>query len=428
MIFNKHTKNISLINLPNTKKTSSVFMETENDNFRISFRNCCKFFVIFIFMTLLTFSTVSYNSLITNAENLNNDKSYLIALNENQNAPIKTPTAEETRNGNFLSYMFTPVVEDDNYIYYLDKGASDAENPTLFRMQKDGTNPEQISHTVICNNLSLDGKYLYYSGNGPMGNGLMRKDLDTLKEEYINMTITVTNDGEENHIRAQAKEGSVDMLMEKDGWIYYLKKNPHASDYSFYKVKTDDTENTPLKDHVEKFTVAEDRIFYTTKYGSSLYSMDLNGNDDKTILKDKVFNYYILGDNIYYQTINYFTEGRNKSSSYAIKKANLDGSNDVLVFNNSDYILSGVSIYGEWLYFSTLRMPMDSTAKETSDGTYDVKPEYGFYRIKINSENVKDIKNAELISSDSVVKYMFINNQLWYTGYNYEMCKIDLKP
>lgn len=427
MLRNKYNNNISAINALNI----NTLKGEKNNKLRILHKKPFKNFAAIASISFLLFSySTNCNALTLNNETSDN-KTYMIALNDKQDNVIKTPTAEETRNGNFLSYNGAPVLEDDNYIYYLDKAQDDDGNPAaLYRMQKDGSNPEQISHSVICNNLSIDGKYMYFFANIPMASGLICKNLDTLEETPVDIhkSITVSEDGTHTYVKTYNEAGGVDSLIEKDGWIYYVVKNSHRSDYSLHKIKTDGTENTPLKDRVDKFTVTSDRIFYAS--GNKLNSVDLNGNDDKTVLTDKVYDYYILGDSIYYRTLTYFMQGRNKSSAHAIKKANLDGSNAINVFysQESDYTLNNVAIYGDWLYFATTRIPMDFTPAELSGSSYSVNAEYGFYRIKSNSENLTDIKKAELISSDSIVNYMFINNQLWYKGNNNAMCKLDLRP
>lgn len=215
------------------------------------------------------------------------------------------------------------VAANDGTVYYLDLTgdiyAGGQEN--IYRLQPGTATPE-----IICTdeawNLTISGKYLYYS-NWSDQHYLYRINSDGSEKTKISSqpvsSLTAANNLLIYSTRSSSTETAAIYAMSTDSlaapqkladdpaenlivaadWIYYL--NP-ADQYRIYKVKTDGTGRCKVTDEQAVFmAVAQDTIYYSNAADNqNLYAMSLDGRHSTKLTNTSVGFINSIDDWLYY--------------------------------------------------------------------------------------------------------------------------------
>lgn len=197
--------------------------------------------------------------------------------------PSKGGIYKVTTDGSGLSLISdskvtpTSMIVVGDWIYYNDEG----NNNFLYKMKTDGTGKTQLT-SVIANCINVDGDWIYFENDN---------DHQTIYK--------IKTDGSD--LTKVCSDSTEDMVVSND-WIYY--NTIWTSSDSMYKIETDGTSRTRLltKD-VYQINVVGDSIYYLS--GDSvdnlnLYSMSLDGQNNKQIGSFIVKNYNIVLNQIFY--------------------------------------------------------------------------------------------------------------------------------
>lgn len=213
------------------------------------------------------------------------------------------------------------VAADDGSIYYLDLTgdvyAGGQEN--IYCLQS-GSKPPSLLSADEAWNLTISGKYLYYS-NWSDQHSIYRLDLTTNTTTRItsqpasqltsagNLLLFCSRDSSGNGVYklaldAQAQpqliiNDQAENLMIAGDWVYYLNA---ADNYRIYKIKLDGTGRTKLSDDQVLFmAIAGTSIYYSNNSDSQkLYSLNFDGQGRTKLTDDKAGFINVFGDYIYY--------------------------------------------------------------------------------------------------------------------------------
>ncbi len=234
---------------------------------------------------------------------------------------------------------------DDGSVYYLDLTgdiyAGGQEN--IYRLQPHTTNP-----IIICAdeawNLTISGKYLYYS-NWSDQHALYRLNPNTNEKTKIsNQPISQLNavgdwlvyysrgnNGSKNAIYKLALDGQsepqkivddqAENLCVAGDWVYYLNV---ADSYRMYKIKLDGTSRHKLADDQVLFmAVANDTIYYSNGSDNhKLYTITIDGQKRTKLTDDKASFINVSTDFVYYT---------NASANHAVYRINIKNHSKQLV-------------------------------------------------------------------------------------------------
>ena len=215
------------------------------------------------------------------------------------------------------------VAADDGTVYYLDLTgdiyAGGQEN--IYRLQPGAATPE-----IICTdeawNLTISGKYLYYS-NWSDQHYLYRINSDGSEKTKISSqpvsALTAANNLLIYSTRGSSSETAAIYALSADSpaspqkltddraenlivaadWIYYL--NP-ADQYRIYKVRTDGTGRRKLADEQAVFmAIAQDTIYYSNAADNQkLYALSLDGRHSTKLTNTSVGFINSIDDWLYY--------------------------------------------------------------------------------------------------------------------------------
>lgn len=200
-----------------------------------------------------------------------------------------------------------------DYLYFSgNEGVSIDGTYNLFRMKVDGSSYERINSSY-CFNMSFYKDWLYYIKSTEGGYSLYRSDLDGQNETKI-------------------VEGSSYMGIIYEDMLYYL------SDNSIYRANPDGTDSKLLISYVNQFIIGMGKIIYTdTNYNIKTSNVDgssvrvVRYNNSETISRINSYEntvYYVIGSSS--PTSGY-------SYSYTLYSINLDGTNDKTIYSGVSY-------------------------------------------------------------------------------------------
>lgn len=261
--------------------------------------------------------------------------------------------------------------EDEGVVYFsnaYDKG-------TLYSMNPDETNIQKINLSQV-SYINAGGEYLYYYQEGVnstnTGLGFVRTSVGVYR---------CSKDG--SSIACLKKDPSAVILL-VDNHLYYQHYNAEEG-MTLYKAKIDKTEETQIADYIINpasyqngtiyfygnkenhylygldtstdsiRTVWEGNLYMPTAYGDYVYYLDLSNNfslcryslsDGSTQLltSDRVENYNIYGDYIYYQK-----NGIEDGSQTALKRIRTDGTEEEVVAQGN---YENINITSNYVYFN----------------------------------------------------------------------------
>lgn len=317
-------------------------------------------------------------------------------------------TSHETFN--FEKSLYSNVCFSDYYMFFINK-----DDECLYRCDFNGGNIVKLTDSM-CSAIYTYNNELYYYGYanghdrdndtnaaGVFAHGLFKLDCDggwcnavelngnsnnIFYNDYVYFTSSYDShlyrtstseidDDEENvpYIRAKGDNHFSSLLFVKEDWLY-LKMSQNSS-WPLVRINllTEKIE-TISDDSVWDVTVFNDRLFFNRLDENDKYqlkSANLDGSDEKLVLREEISEFCLQGNRIYYIDSSY-------GHLYSI---NIDGTEKQLLV---DSCCSGLSIKAEKLYYSDLfnrgilfSIDLDGENKQQilgSELTYTEKTEY----------------------------------------------------
>ncbi|MDR0220652.1 MAG: DUF5050 domain-containing protein [Lachnospiraceae bacterium] len=220
-------------------------------------------------------------------------------------------------------------------LYY--ENYDESGSPCVMVMNIDGTDRRKLLDPPSRLRCVMDGRiyYVQYVGDGP--GGLSRSvrysmnldgtDIRQLSDGQVVSGIAVAD----NRIYYSILEGIIE---NEDGIGSY--------DFDLYSMNLDGTDNRRLSnDNPSYINVAGDRVYYhIIGQGYELISMDLDGTDRRILLSDNYITCLNVTDDMIY-----FGNGRDNYSLYSM---NLDGT-DIRKLNDVD--ISNINVVGGRIYY-----------------------------------------------------------------------------
>jgi hypothetical protein len=245
----------------------------------------------------------------------------------------------------------------DGWIYYINLSDSN-----IYKLKSDGTEKTRILDDTVVT-MDIVENTIYYSSN--------TKDINERPLLY-KMSLNGTN----RLCLTPKNSNFIDNILVSDNKPYYIYRGSTLT-----KTNTDGTNKLFVSsDHVKHFCFSKNQIYYTasrTFQKSGLMVINPNGTNKKFLSKD-VGSFNVQGDYIFYEKLQkpdkYVTAKRkdkttvsytiNEKLSVSLNKMNLDGSNDIMLTDESP---SKINIAGDWIFY-----------KVSKDGNNEVK----MYKIK----------------------------------------------
>ena len=201
--------------------------------------------------------------------------------------------------GNIRNYGYTAIQGD--WIYYLSPN-EDSSNVGICKVRKDGTDKQTLlmeekseSHEIVSINVS--GDYIYYidiitdetNEEDPYNNKVYRMKTDGSNIEVIN----------DNELNNDCYE-----IYVVNGYVYYIDEDANIA-----KMKLDGSKKSVVKDNGTGYLglTEEYIVFNKLKEGSETdyvtYIMDINGENERPIIKDKrLYSVNVEAGYVYYTT------------------------------------------------------------------------------------------------------------------------------
>lgn len=237
------------------------------------------------------------------------------------------------------------VTDTAGSIYYLDLVGDvyAGVREKIFRLTPGETAPIPLADDEAWN-LTISGKYLYYS-NWSDNHRLYRINLDGTEKSKLNdepvCQLTAAGDSlvyitwssrsaQDKAIYKLPLAGGLPQKLCNDNaenlqvwgdWVYYL----NASDgYTIYRIRLDGTERAKIgEDHVLFMAVADDIIYYSNySDGQKLYSISIDGKNRVKLSDDKAGFINYASGYIYYT---------NASANHALYRVTASGQHRQLV-------------------------------------------------------------------------------------------------
>ncbi len=132
--------------------------------------------------------------------------------NDINSMELSSYTEHTYYNGSFIYPIFM-----GNYLYYLNP----ADENKLYRMKKDGSNPEVIvNKPCSAYNITNSGKYLYYQINGTEKDRLRRINLETMKIETVMKGIYKAISVTSKYVFFKTPDSSTTYRIDADGAVH----------------------------------------------------------------------------------------------------------------------------------------------------------------------------------------------------------------
>lgn len=288
-------------------------------------------------------------------------------------------TSENLANGGYFA-------KQGKWIYFTMPPANSKSHP-IYRAMSDGeTGLKAITKEGFFRCINVAGEWVYYLG-GDAGSYIYRTKTDgSLTEKVV--------------------ENPVLNMFIKDDFIYYssyngitkLKLNSskedkgtllvEGSNYNYFYVT-----NSLIYVLLGNMNVT-DSSTGKGEYISNLYTMNLNGTNQKKITNDSMYTFTINNNYIFYIT----------TANQKLFRMNLNGSNKIQLFSSS---VSNYNIYNNNIYFS-----------ENGDYYSDI------YKSDLNGKEIVRITNnaADYNQKLTYINYIFslslIDENIFYFGYS----------
>jgi len=253
------------------------------------------------------------------------------------------------------------VAESDGWIYY--------HNPSvaghLYKMRVDGSDRTKLNEDESYY-INVYRDWVYYCNGSDNGSlykirldGSERTKLNDGECAFLNVVVTgrgidayYANGKDDNLIYIQSSDSNgimptdynTELAADADGrfinvvgdWIYY-----YHDESALYKIRTDGTERTRLRDGEFLFmNVVDDWVYYSNvRDNCNLYKMNIDGTGMTKLNDDASFWINASGDWIFYS---------NDSDRGSLYKIRTDGSEKTKL---NDYNTTGISIVSEWIFF-----------------------------------------------------------------------------
>ncbi len=283
---------------------------------------------------------------------------------KNPEGTIGNTTGNLNNNGLFC--------QNEGVVYF----ANAYDDYRLYRMNADETNVEKLSNANV-KYINCAGKYLYYyqedsPDNKALGfiiniNGVYRSDLDGKNVFCLKKNPSGIIQLVDNNIFYQSYTNATGMTLYKTsldkstdievadyiinpagyatGNIYF---NGTKKDHYLYAL---DTTNNYIS------LVWEGNVWNPTVVGEYVYYMDVSNdyclsryslyeNTVETLTSDRIDLYNIYGDYIYYQ--------KNSTTSPALKRMQLDGTNEEIIMEGN---FQNINITSSYVYFNSFDTP-----------------------------------------------------------------------
>lgn len=239
--------------------------------------------------------------------------------------------------------------------------------------------------------------------------GKMYSQITSDKVKYVNIKNDViyysTLLGEVKSIDINSKnekiilEGPVESFILYKSYLFYINR---LDNYSLYKYDLESLEIMKISSNVcDKINIKDDKIYYIKCsddldwYGTgSIYSIDINGRNEKLILDGEVNNMTLYEDYIYY------TSGENM---YKLYRINLKGEKRELIINSK---VGSFNITNNEVYYSNL----------SDDGK--------LYKASIDTRIYDKISDDMPENINIAGEYLYFANG--YYGYPYRLYKMKL--
>lgn len=217
----------------------------------------------------------------------------------------------------------------------------------LYKLE-DGVLKEITAAKSIINFDTL-GDYFYYTDFTPMFNAadnLLRVNMKTGEEEKI---------GEQGFsygiVRIMGDEGSVSYsgngaLYLKDENIYTLgyKESDPKDQSAVYKISLDGVIQKKLTLPTKAFWLVDQKIYYTDLSTGYLIQVDLDGNNNKTVVEKRIVDVKFFNGNIYYTV----STGNNSDGKLGkLYKYNISGGQEIRLSDKlvSEFFVGNAGIY-----------------------------------------------------------------------------------
>ena len=145
----------------------------------------------------------------------------------------------------------------------------------------------------------------------------------------------------------------------QDGRIYYAN---HSDDGTLYSMNIDGSDNRKLNDdRTPWFYVSGDRIYYKNEKGGNIYVMNTDGSGNKKLNEDSSENINVFGDRIYYC---------NWDDDYALYSMDTDGSDRKKLSNDNPVYMNVVD---NRIYYFRQISGLDGIYSTNTNGTDKIK-------------------------------------------------------
>jgi len=227
------------------------------------------------------------------------------------------------------------------WIYYIN-----SLDGKIYKMRDDGTETALI--------VSADSQSDYYQGHTTQHLGTV--EAMAIVDNYIYYRVRVPSvqsfSGYIKEIyRTNIDSGEVELLQQLgaltsgftvyNGWIYYSINDANKSGaWEAYRIRTDGTENAKIADiQLYSTSIENDKIFYISDDESNIYSMDLDGANNK-----------LFGDGIIAAKINVACGWIYFANRSAIYKIRTNGTEITKLCNIPNYNSIDINVLNDWIF------------------------------------------------------------------------------
>lgn len=205
-----------------------------------------------------------------------------------------------------------------DYIYY----ANSSDGGMLYRIKKDGTDIKRVDNNEVgIREICQDGEYIYYTN---YSSDLFSKNLNCKNKKKLTTNFNSN-------------------MCSNDDWIYYIGIDEEYVQ-KLYKVDKNGRKVLQLtEEKVWDFKVGKDYIYYTDGK-NILYRIGKNGENKQVVCDDEVYDYIVKNNSVYYVKYN------ERLFNNEIIKINENCEKQVIY--HDDYIASKFYIMGNSIYYN----------------------------------------------------------------------------
>ena len=239
-------------------------------------------------------------------------------------------------------------VKKDGWVYYL--GLKDNTSDGIYRIKENGDKGEKISSDYGIY-LNVSGNYIYY--------------LDISEDEY-NIVKMKTNDTNKEVVINDVDGQRITVA---DNWIYYFK------DSNFYRAKTNgDSKQILLKKAISNYQIVGKNIYYSYSDGekSVIAKMKINGKNIVKIDSDASKEFYINNGRIYFIYQKYDED--KFENSYYLYSMKLNGNDKKEIVKLEGFVKTGsINFDNNRIYYIKAEEDIYSIYSMKLDGKDEIK-------------------------------------------------------